>query len=334
MINIEELNELELHQCNLCDSNKFEYLFSNRDRMFPEIEGYHKLFKCSNCGLIFLHPHPSKNDFSKYYPKNKYSVLTDSGQIKHMRKIFTLIECLFQYCEYKSKTSKFLRFACLFFYPIKSMFRTTKVIENGNYLDVGCGIGYFLFIMKYLGMNSHGVEPGEFDKKLSEDYNLNIFNGTLLDAKYDANFFDVITLNHVLEHTNNPSEIMKELYRILKPGGYLIIGVPISNSLAFKIFGKYWAQLDTPRHLFIFSETNLKDFAAKCGLKTVNIRYNSTPTYQLIGSFIYIIEQIRKNKYDGMIIHNFLLNLIVSPVSSFLNLIRFGDQAEIILRKD
>jgi 2-polyprenyl-3-methyl-5-hydroxy-6-metoxy-1,4-benzoquinol methylase len=313
---------VELCRCDLCGSKKCEFLFSNRDRMFPEIEGSYKLFKCSNCGLIFLHPQPAIDELSKHYSKDEYPIFTDSGQIKHVRKMFTLVECLYQYCS-ATKTSKFLRLVSYLFYPIKPMFRTTKVVEKGNFLDVGCGIGYFLLIMKYLGMNSYGVEPGEFDKKLSEDYNLNIFNGALIDAKYDDNFFDVITLNHVLEHVNNPSEVMGELHRILEPGGYLIIGVPISDSLAFKIFGKYWAQLDTPRHLFIFSTTTLKRYAEKCDFKIVGIQYNSTPSYQLISSFIYVIEHITKRKCNREVIHSLFLNLLFLPISSFLNLIRF-----------
>ncbi len=45
------------------------------------------------------------------------------------------------------------------FYPMNSIFRGTNFVENGNFLDVGCGMGYFTLIMKYLGMNPYGVEP-------------------------------------------------------------------------------------------------------------------------------------------------------------------------------
>ncbi|MBT9150501.1 MAG: Ubiquinone biosynthesis O-methyltransferase [candidate division WS2 bacterium] len=324
---------VELCKCDLCGLRKHKLLFSNSDRMFPNIEGSYELLKCSNCGLIFIHPQPSIDELSKHYPKDKYSVLTESEKIKHARKIFTLVECLYQYCSAKANTSKFLRLISYPFYPIKPMFRTTKVVENGNFLDVGCGIGYFPLIMKYLGMNVYGVEPGEFDKKLSEGHNINIFNGTLLDAKYDDNFFNIITINHVLEHVDKPSEVMEELHRILKPGGYLIIGVPISNSWAFKIFGKYWAQLDTPRHLFTFSTTILKKYAEKYGFKIVSTRHNSTPSYQFISSLIYVIENITKRKCNRRIIHSLFLNLLFLPISSFLNLFRFGDQCEIILTK-
>lgn len=325
--------DVELCKCDLCGFQKHELLFSNNDRMFSDIKCSYELFKCTNCGLIFIYPQPSIEELSKHYPKDKYSVLIELEKIKHVRKIFTLVECLYQYCSAKNNTSKFLQLASYLFYPIKSMFRTTKLVEKGNFLDIGCGIGYFPLIMKYMGMNAYGVEIGEFDKKLSEDYNLNIFNGTLLGAKYESDFFDVVTINHVLEHVNNPLEMMEEMYRILKPGGYLIIGVPISNCLAFKIFGKYWSQLDTPRHLFTFSTTTLKKYAKNCGFKINGMRYNSTSSYQFISSFIYMIEKITKRKCNRKIIHNLFLNLLFLPISSFLNLIKFGDRVEIILTK-
>ena len=190
----------------------------------------------------------------------------------------------------------------------------------------------FLLIAKYLGMNPYGVEPWDFDKKLSEDYNLNIFNGTLLEAKYESDFFDVVTLNHVLEHVDNPSEIMEELYRILKPGGYLIIGVPISDSITFKLFGRFWGGLDTPRHLFIFSKMTLKRCAEKFGFDVVNIRDTSLP-FLFIVSFIYIAEQFTKKSYRRELFENVFLNLLFLPISTLLNLTRRGDLCEIILTK-
>jgi len=323
-------SNLKSRHCNLCGSLNHEFLFSSYDRMF-QVQDYYKLYRCTDCGLIFISPQPSKGTLSKHYCKDKYEVLTESKDF-HERRIFTLMECLYQYC-YVGNSPKSLRFVSYPFYPFRPMFRTLKFVEKGNFLDVGCAMGYFLLIAKYLGMNPYGVEPWDFDKKLSEDYNLNIFNGTLLEAKYESDFFDVVTLNHVLEHVDNPSEIMEELYRILKPSGYLIMGVPISDSIAFKLFGTFWGQLDTPRHLFIFSKMTLKRYAEKFSFDIVDIRYNSTPSYQFICSFVYIAEQFTKRSFRRELTQNVFLNFLFSPISALLNLIRCGDQCEIILTK-
>jgi len=72
----------------------------------------------------------------------------------------------------------------------------------------------------------YGVEPGNFDKEDVKKHGLNVVKGTLEEAHYPDNYFDVITMNHVFEHVYNSSDTMKELKRILKPNGTLIIAVP------------------------------------------------------------------------------------------------------------
>lgn len=317
--------------CDLCQSKEIEFLFSNYDRMFPDIEDSFNLFKCKKCSLIFVYPQPSSNVLTKHYPDN-YSVF-EEGKVKHFRKVFTLIEMLYQYCNTRSDQSIFFRLINLLLAPVSPMFRTINLVENGNFLDVGCGIGYFPLIMKYLGMNAYGVEPGKIDRELSEQYNLNITTGTLLEADYKDDFFDLITLNHVLEHADNPSEIMKELNRILKPNGFLVIATPISDSLAFKLFGKYWAQLDAPRHLFIFSTNVLKKYSEKYGFDIVKIRYNSTSSFQIISSIVYFLENKRNKKYNRNLVQNPLLNLFFLPLTLILNLSKMGDQCEFIMVK-
>jgi len=329
---MDKTKEFEL-SCEVCKSRRISFLFSNRDRMFLKMKGNFDLYQCDNCGLITIYPKPNSIKLSDHYSKN-YSVYSDSGGIKYFRKIYTLLETIYHYSYVKYDLSIFLKIIHLFFIPMRSFFRTTRVIEGGNFLDVGCGVGYFLLVMKLLEMNPYGVEPGEFDENLSKEYGLKISHCDLFEANYKDAFFDVITLNHVLEHTPNPSEIMGELNRILKKEGYLIIGVPINDCLAFSVFGKRWAQIDTPRHLYIFSRNSLIMLAEKNGFEIVNIRYNSNPTYQIVCSIKYTLEKFAKKKINYDFTNNIVLNLIFLPVSAFLNLIKKGDQCEIILKKE
>ncbi|OQX21931.1 MAG: hypothetical protein BWK75_02055 [Candidatus Altiarchaeales archaeon A3] len=144
-------------------------------------------------------------------------------------------------------------------------------------MDVGCGNGAFLYNLKKINPSGeyYGVEPGNFDEEDIKTHGLNVIRGTLEYAHYQDNYFDVITLNHVFEHVLNPSETMKELKRILKPGGILIIAVPNLNSLAYKIFGKFFYQLDVPKHLFHYYDKNLKIYASKFNLKVEKMRYSA-----------------------------------------------------------
>lgn len=319
-------------RCDLCGSTDSRYLFSNHDRMFPEINDLYDLYQCSNCNLIWVNL-KQEQDLHKHYCNENYSVLNSKGKTENLRQTATLIETLYQHSNQNDKESALSKIFKWTFSPISSFFRSVKVVENGNYLDVGCGVGYYPLVMKYLGMNPHGVEPGEIDRTLADKYDLNIFQGTLEEANYDDDYFDVITINHVLEHVYTPSEVMCELNRILKPGGYLIIGVPVSDSLAFKLFGKYWAQLDTPRHLYVFSTENLKRYAKQNDFRIKTIRYNSEPRYQIISSLIYFLENKLNKTYNRMILHNIFLNSLLLPITGLLNASKMGDQCEIILQK-
>lgn len=162
-----------------------------------------------------------------------------------------------------------------FLFPLSPFVRGIKIVPGGRYLDVGCVGGQFLYEMKRLNPTGeyYGVEPGNFDEKDVKGYDLKIFKGGLKEACYPDNYFDVITMNHVFEHIHNPSETMKELKRMLKIDGTLIISVPNYRSLTYKLFGKYWYHLDAPRHLFIYSGETLKRYADKFNLKIVKIRY-------------------------------------------------------------
>ena len=319
-------------KCDLCGTTNSKFLFVNHDRMFPEIKGTFNLYECEKCGLIYIYPQPSPKELSKHYPE-KYSVFAKKDEINHLRRFFSLLESIYLYSQYKSDTFNYLKVFKAVFYPIKSLFRSTKIIEDGNLLDVGCGLGYFLVTMKNLGMVSYGVEPGVIDYELAEKYNLDIFNGNLLDAKFEDNFFDVITLNHVLEHIDNPFETIKELNRILKPGGYLIIRTPIADSYAFQLFGEYWGQIDTPRHLFIFKLNNLQKYGNMNNFKVENMRYCSIPSFQIISSIIYKLENLTNRKYDRTIFQNLFLNILFLPISAFLNIIKKSDECEIVFRK-
>ena len=316
----------KLTTCDLCGNNKFNFLFQGQDRMH-NIKGIYSLNKCQKCSLIFLNPQPTSRELEKHYPKKYYSF---NGKYPS-KKLKWIYKTLFT-----NKRNFILRSLIL---PIKPLFRSTKIIKGGTFLDMGCGSGEFLILMNSFNMDCYGIEPGEFDKEFANKNNLKIKKTTIFNAKYPSNYFDLITLNHVLEHIENPSQTLKELYRILKSKGTIIISTPQHNNLMFKFFKKNWIQLDLPRHLYLFSTDNLKKYAKKTNLKIEKINYNSTP-YQIIGSLFYLLDNLKINKSylaekgsrTQRAFYTALFYLLL-PVSYLINFIKKGDQVEIILTK-
>ncbi|HEO64687.1 MAG TPA: class I SAM-dependent methyltransferase, partial [Spirochaetes bacterium] len=69
----------------------------------------------------------------------------------------------------------------------------------------------------------------------------------------------------------SPSDFLKEVYRILKPGGYIIVTTPNVEGLFAKIFRKNWRSVRTD-HLFLFSRKNLRDLLEQCGFNVLKYR--------------------------------------------------------------
>ena len=112
---------------------------------------------------------------------------------------------------YGENTSRWKK---LLFAPYRPVLRTLAGRRRQRVLDVGCGSGHYLAIaQRVLGVEAYGIEPYSYDKNFAENNHLDIFNGTLEEASYPDAFFDVITLNHVLEHVSNPAATFSELRR-------------------------------------------------------------------------------------------------------------------------
>ena len=305
-----------LTKCEICNNTRFTHLFIGRDKLLG-LQGEFDLVKCNCCGVEFLNPQPNHQELKKYYDSNKYyslkKISNDSFKTKFK---------IFLYKLYFTKNNNYMY--KLLFSPIKFMIRTTILKKGLKILDIGSGTGQFLYEMKQCGLNVYGVEPGDFD----ESENLNIKNTTLLNAKYPSNFFDIITMNHVLEHLDNPNETIKEIYRILKNNGIFIIGVPNTRSLANKLFNKNWLAYDVPRHLFNYSDKLIVDILKQHNFKIKEVRYNSRPS-QFVMS-LYFLLGIKKR--DGFI--NNILELLFTPLTLLVNSIKFGDQVEILCKKN
>jgi SAM-dependent methyltransferase len=139
---------------------------------------------------------------------------------------------------------------------------------SGRLLDVGSGFGFFLAEMKHRGWETVGVEISE----KAMDYARNILGltiqpGPMEKADFPDNYFDAVTGFYVIEHLPRPMAFLKQCYRILKPGGLLLLRyphtTPIKNLLHF--FGIKNRLYDLPAHLSDFSPKIIQQCLEKIG---------------------------------------------------------------------
>jgi SAM-dependent methyltransferase len=152
--------------------------------------------------------------------------------------------------------------------------RIERFVEKpGSALDVGCGRGLFLDVMRRGGWSVKGVEFCEKSASCASDaYNLEVVFGDCDRWGFEEGSFDVITINHVLEHIKNPAETISACRRLLRDGGLMVVAVPDISSLQGQAGRGRWFHLDIPYHLHHFSEAGLRALIEMQSMRVIAVR--------------------------------------------------------------
>ena len=135
---------------------------------------------------------------------------------------------------------------------------------NPRFLDVGCGVGYLMKLMEYLGLEAHGVEPSAWAARYCREAVglANVRQGNLSEMGYGDEYFGIVSLTHVLEHLRDPLPTLEEIWRVLAPGGVFIGGVPD---------GDHARDYLIPDHFWFYNETALRHLLSCVGFRRIVI---------------------------------------------------------------
>jgi 2-polyprenyl-3-methyl-5-hydroxy-6-metoxy-1,4-benzoquinol methylase len=152
-------------------------------------------------------------------------------------------------------------------------FRKTAMLGNespGKVLDLGCGNGGQLHMLRELGWQPQGQELDPKSAAVVErELGIPVFLGPIEGAPFSAESFDAVISSHVFEHVHDPEAFLRSAWRLVKPGGMLFIAMPNARAWSYnEVFGSNWVGLDPPRHLRIFSPLALVTLAHKIGIET------------------------------------------------------------------
>ena len=184
-----------------------------------------------------------------------------------------------------------------------SMLAGIKINPSKKMLEIGPGGGFALKAFSNMGYEVTGLETSTSATAFIKGrIGLNVMNSSIEDYQPTSHGkFDLILLNHVLEHFLHPVEAMEKLAAMLHPGGVLYIRVPDHDSYDRRAYGKKWPAY-AQYHISNFSERSLKILFEKQHLKIISIqKFVSTqaPNYiQQISRFPFLNIYISK-KYSG-----------------------------------
>ena len=184
--------------------------------------------------MLITHPQPSLENLGKYYESEDYISHTDNKR--------SLFEKLYHFIKSIALKNKL------------NLINSLQP-NKGRILDIGAGTGDFLSVAKNDGWEIIGVEPSDRAKGIAKNKGISFVEET---SELENHSFDVISMWHVLEHVPDLDKQIKELKRLLKPTGTLIIAVPNFKSFDAKHYGKFWAAFDVPIHFWHFSKKAIK----------------------------------------------------------------------------
>jgi SAM-dependent methyltransferase len=233
--------------CPVCGNHEASVTMVLRSQSAPT-EATFPLARCASCGLLRLHPQPDAATLAAAY---------GSGYAPHTRPGLS------------GKAKGWLER------------RSVRALQRYfaapcRVLDVGCATGDLLLAIREAG-NAHvvGVEVGEAAARIARQRGLDVREAELEAVAFPDDMFDTVILSHTLEHVPDPLLTLREVRRILRPGGALILWLPNVESTEARVLGQRWIGYDPPRHLTTFGVSTLTAALETAGLRVIAVRHEA-----------------------------------------------------------
>jgi SAM-dependent methyltransferase len=319
------MSENQVRQCRVCGHEEENRRFIAREMYFGWKDPF-EYFECADCGCVQIATIPE--DLGKYYPPDYYSfsrpARIDKPVVPGWRKLRNRA-LLGQAVPFRALITRLSPGPGYF-----SWFHGLSLRLDSNILDVGCGAGSLLLRMRRAGFaNLTGVDPYIAEEI---DYGDGL---KILKADYSSlnERFDLVMSHHSFEHMPDPLRSLSDMAGLLKPGGALLIRIPVAGGYAWRKYRQHLVSLDPPRHLHLHTIRSMALLAAACGLSIDRVFYDSD-AQQITTSELYLrgIAQKDAALHMGTVFSSKEMAEIYAFVKK-LNARRDGDTAVFVLRR-
>ena len=228
---------VETVSCGCCGSDVHRFLYPA-----PQHSLYRNcaIVECTNCGVARTSPRPTAEGLAETYDQEYYSY-----QAPNLEGVGNKIKILAM-----QQSNPIL-------YPYVIPF---QIPSDASICDVGCGSGQWLGLMRkaYPQAKLHGFEINQDTAKVAADVaRADVRSGDFFENGWESNQFDFITFWDVLEHVPEPTKVLQEVERLLKPNGLAVIIVPNFDCVYSKVFKQFWWALLYDQHLHHFTPQSI-----------------------------------------------------------------------------
>jgi len=315
--------------CRICGNNSENTRYTVKEGLLGKGDSF-LYFQCGKCGCLQLFSFP--DNISKYYPSDYYAYAEPKGFVKF---IYSIIEKTIIYRYAKNKHRLIGLLGSFIFRAQMPPIEITEGVLSKKILDVGAGSGRLLKMLRKAGFkNILGVEPFIDNDIIIQ--NADCINTVLVKKGFVYDIketFDIVMLNHSLEHMPEQQESLSYIHELLNDKGICIISIPTVSSFAWNKYREYWFNLDAPRHYYLHSIKSFELLAKKAKLNVDKIKYSSNFS-QIIKSEYYRKNmnwrEMDKKLYSPL---GLIKMSIYTIFSKYLDKIKRGDFITIYLSK-
>ncbi|MFQ6677614.1 MAG: class I SAM-dependent methyltransferase [Fidelibacterota bacterium] len=277
---------IEQTNCPIC-KRELKNLFTTKDYLVSKDN--FDIMECPSCRLGITSPFPEKDIIGSYYESDEY--------ISHSDQTRSLFDGVYKMVRSIMLSKK------------RRLVESALGRKTGKLLDMGCGTGHFLNMMKSNGWDVAGIDASIKARTfVKNQFGISVNSQTEWlnsDEKYD-----IITCWHSLEHVHEPWIYLEKIRMQLNTNGVLIAALPNYESTDADKYGADWAAYDVPRHLYHFSPHSAEKIMTGNGFSIMDIR-----RMQFDGFYVSMLSA----QHRGQSAISGLWNGLVSWVSSLLN---------------
>ena len=304
--------------CLLCGGKVERVLSGLTDTRFG-IPGSYEIYRCIGCGVERTSPMPSLSELKTLY-ETQYNFGGETGTL------------------YTKLRGRFLNsIVYRFWISIDGDISFHSKCGTGRLLDIGCNEGRGLQIYSRNGFHVEGLELNERAAMQARGAGFEVHTCLLGSLDPEAPY-DVAVLSNVLEHSLDPQQMLRDVRRILAPGGRIWISCPNNQSWLRGVFGSSWINWHVPFHITHFCSAGITKLLDLAGYTDVEIQ-QITPALWLTQSLIaYCFAKEGKKTHqlrNPFLTFFFTLfaRLVLFPLLWFQNRRGRGDCLLIVARK-